>query len=46
MTLPYDVVREADDPRATLLEFFQSTYEAGARASGWDVEALAYTASN
>ncbi|MBA2615735.1 MAG: hypothetical protein H0U90_08170 [Actinobacteria bacterium] len=38
--LPYDAVREADDPRGTLLEFLQSSYEAGARASGWDVEGL------
>lgn len=40
VTLPYDAVREAADPRGTLLEFLQSSYEAGARASGWDVEGL------
>jgi hypothetical protein len=34
--LPYDVVRAADDPRATLLSFFESAYDAGASLSGWD----------
>jgi hypothetical protein len=34
--LPYDVVRTAADPRATLLEFLESAYEAGAGAAGWD----------
>jgi hypothetical protein len=34
--LPYDDVRAADDPRAALLEFLQSTYDAGARRAGWD----------
>jgi hypothetical protein len=43
--LPYDVVRRAADPRATLLEFLQSTYLAGASAAGWDVHDLATRAA-
>jgi hypothetical protein len=35
-SLPYDVVRRAADPDAALLEFFQTTYEAGADLGGWD----------
>lgn len=38
--LPYQVVREADDPDATLLAFLQSTYEAAAVHAEWDREAL------
>ena len=38
--LRYDDVRTASSPEQTLLEFFQSTYEAGARLSQWDREAL------
>ena len=34
--LPYDAVRTARDPRATLLAFLESAYEAGAEAAGWD----------
>jgi hypothetical protein len=34
--LPYESVRTAGDPRATVLAFFQSAYEAGARLAGWD----------
>jgi len=34
--LPYEVVRAADDPRATLLAFLESAYEAGAEAGGWN----------
>jgi hypothetical protein len=34
--LPYEAVRSARDPRATLLAFCQSAYEAGARLAGWD----------
>ena len=34
--LPYDDVRRARDPKTTLLAFFQSAYEAGARVAGWD----------
>jgi hypothetical protein len=34
--LPYEVVRTADDPDATLLSFLQSTYEAAAEPGRWD----------
>ena len=34
--LPYAAVREAEDPDAMLLQFFQSTYEAAAELAGWD----------
>lgn len=42
--LPYDVVREAKDPVKTLTSFLETTYEAGARLAGWDMEALRYIA--
>ncbi|MBZ5694841.1 MAG: DUF5996 family protein [Acidobacteriia bacterium] len=38
--LPYDAVRNASDPRGALLEFLQSTYEAGANLGNWDRAAL------
>lgn len=38
--LPYTAVREADDPDADLLAFFQSTYEAAADLAKWDRNAL------
>lgn len=41
--LPYDVVRQADDPDAVLLEFLQSTYEAAANLGKWERSALEYT---
>jgi len=34
--LPYEVVRRAGDPDATLLPFLQTTYEAAAEPGGWD----------
>jgi hypothetical protein len=34
--LPYDVVRTASNPRATLLDFLQTTYEAGAILGKWN----------
>jgi len=37
----YDDMRSAADPRAALLEFFESAYLAGAAAARWDIEALA-----
>jgi hypothetical protein len=40
--LPYDALRAAADRRALVLDFAESTYQAGARAAGWDVTALAY----
>jgi hypothetical protein len=38
--LTYDAVRGAADPDAKVLEFLQSTYEAGANLAGWDRAAL------
>lgn len=38
--LPYDLVRQAADPDAVLLEFLQSTYEAAANLAKWDRAAL------
>ena len=38
--LRYDDVRSASSPEQALLEFFQSTYEAGATLGQWDREAL------
>jgi hypothetical protein len=34
--MPYESVRTTRDPRTTLLAFYQSAYEAGAGAAGWD----------
>jgi hypothetical protein len=41
--LPYDAVRTAPDPDATLLAFLQSTYEAAAETAHWDRPALERT---
>jgi hypothetical protein len=38
--LPYDAVRQADDPRSAILEFCRSTYEAAATTAAWDRAAL------
>jgi len=38
--LPYEAVRSAADPDATLLAFLESTYEAAARSAHWDRAAL------
>jgi hypothetical protein len=38
--LLYDDMRKAPDPRAALLDFLQSTYEAGANLAGWDRHSL------
>jgi len=38
--LPYDAVRTAADPRATLMAFLQSTYDAAADLGRWDRTAL------
>jgi hypothetical protein len=40
--LPYDEVRRAADPAQAILEFAQSTYDAGATLAAWDRAALAY----
>jgi len=41
--LPYEAVRHAADPDATLLEFLQSTYDAAADLGRWDRAALERT---
>ena len=41
----YDDMRAAPDPRAALLEFLQTTYEAGANLAKWDRPALERPAS-
>lgn len=38
--LPYELVRGASDPDASLLAFLQSTYEAAAESGHWDRRAL------
>jgi hypothetical protein len=38
--LMYEDVRRAESPEDTLLEFFQSTYDVGARLAKWDCAAL------
>jgi hypothetical protein len=39
--LRYEAVRRAADPKAVLLAFLESAYQAGADASGWDRSELA-----
>ena len=39
--LRYDDARATDDPRATVLGFYESAYQAGARLAGWDIGRLA-----
>lgn len=41
--LPYEAVRQADNPDACLLEFLQSTYEAAANLAEWDRAGLETT---
>ena len=36
----YEDVRLSDSPEAALMEFLQSTYEAGANLANWDRAAL------
>jgi hypothetical protein len=38
--LMYEDVRKSDDPRQMIMEFFQSTYETGAKLANWDRAAL------
>ena len=38
--LPYDDVRKSDSPEKTLMDFCQTTYDAGATLAGWDRSAL------
>jgi hypothetical protein len=40
--LPYDRVRREADPARAILDFAQSTYDAGASLAGWPKESLAY----
>jgi len=40
--LPYDAVRRSPDPAKAILEFAESTYEAGSRLANWDRAALVY----
>jgi Family of unknown function (DUF5996) len=39
--LRYDDARATDEPRANVLDFYESAYQAGARRAGWDIERLA-----
>lgn len=38
--LPYEDVRKSDSPEKTLMDFCQTTYDAGADLAGWDRAAL------
>ncbi|WP_406372620.1 DUF5996 family protein [Streptomyces sp. NBC_00647] len=39
--LRYDAARSEADPRAAVLAFYESAYQAGAGRAGWDIAALA-----
>ncbi|MFC4506155.1 MULTISPECIES: DUF5996 family protein [Streptomyces] len=39
--LRYDAARVESDPRAAVLAFYESAYQAGAGRAGWDIAALA-----
>jgi hypothetical protein len=39
--LRYDHARADADPRATVLAFYESAYQAGAQHAGWDIDRLA-----
>jgi hypothetical protein len=39
--LRYDDVRGSDDPRTTVLDFYESAYQAGATQAGWDIQRYA-----
>jgi hypothetical protein len=41
--LPYDAVRKSSSPENTLMDFCQSTYEAGANLANWDRKTLERT---
>ncbi|MEP6849363.1 MAG: DUF5996 family protein, partial [Acidobacteriota bacterium] len=34
----YDDVREAEDSRKMILNFLESTYQAGAKRANWDID--------
>ena len=40
--LPYEVVRRSSDPARAILDFAESTYDAGSTLAKWDREALVY----
>jgi hypothetical protein len=40
--LRYDDARAQPDPRATVLDFYESAYQAGARLAGWDIQRLPF----
>lgn len=42
-SLPYDVVRESEDPRETLIDFLRSGFEAGVKSAHWDTTPLLST---
>jgi hypothetical protein len=44
--LPYEAVRGAQSPESELMEFLQSTYEAGANLARWDRAALERSPGN
>jgi uncharacterized protein DUF5996 len=37
----YDDARTQPDPRVTVLDFYESAYQAGARRAGWDIDRYA-----
>ncbi|GAB2537539.1 DUF5996 family protein [Rufibacter soli] len=41
--LPYQLVQEASDPKAVLLDFLNNTYEAAAQLAHWNREELEFT---
>jgi len=43
--LPYEEVRRSDSPARALMDFAQSTYDAGASLGNWDRSALERVAS-
>jgi len=44
--LPYEAVRNAPDPEATVMDFLESTYTAAATLGGWNVADLAADPAN
>jgi hypothetical protein len=41
--LPYDAVRDCDDPRKAILDFLSSVYRVAVSQGGWDAEQYRYT---
>jgi hypothetical protein len=44
--LPYEVVRQSDNPEEILLKFLQSSYEAAANTANWDRKSLEFDFSD